>query len=159
MSQKSKKALPLLPEEEREIFPKGKPEHPEKLMRDAGEFSLFFNRNIFTKRAFYLIRNYWRLGEKRIAIIATMLYIIPIIFSFAIGFMSAFFEDVSLPTEALTLFAVIAIGGLILWIVIYYFAPNVMVSHQIPLYEEFLADYNDVRHDILNTSNRKKKKR
>lgn len=158
MSQKPKKALPLLPEEEREMFPRGKPEHPEKLMRDAGEFSFFMNRNIYTKRAFYLIRNYWRLGRKLTAMLITALYIVPMLFFFSIGVLASIFEDEDLPAEMLTLITVAAIVAVIVWIALYYFAPNIMVWHQIPLYQEFEEDYNAVRHDILNTGIKKKKR-
>lgn len=150
-----KKALPLLPEEERELFPKGKPEHPDKLIRDAGEFSLFMNRNMFTKRAFYLIRNYWRLGKKPLAIILSSLYIFPVIISVFLGFIAGYYEETNTALASIVFIPVIIV--LVVWMLVYYLAPTVMVWHQRPLYEEFKQDYNAVRHEFLSTPIKKKR--
>ncbi len=150
-----KKALPLLPEEERELFPGGKPEHPDKLMRDAGDFSFFMNRNIYSKRAWYLLRNYWRLGKKFTAIVISMLYVLPLVIYLFFGFLAS--EAVVPPRETWTPLFVIGVGAFIFWMLMYFLAPTMMQHHQIPIYKQFEADYNDVRHDMLGTGRKKKR--
>lgn len=155
MSQKPKKALPLLPEEERELFPGGKPEHPEKVISYAGKFS-FFNRNYFTKRAFYLIRNYWRLGKKVTAILASLLYILPVVGAILFSALSGYQDNAIFQANS-TSFIAISTGLFIFWLFMYFFAPSIMKSHQIPIYKQWQAAYNQVRHDILGTGRKRRK--
>lgn len=156
MSKKTKKALPLLPEEERELFPGGKPEHPEKVMSYAGNFS-FLNRNYFTKRAFYLIRNYWRLGKKITAIFVSLLYILPVVGAILFSGLSGY-EDNAIAQDFRTLLIAISTGLFIFWLFMYFFAPSIMKSHQTPIYQKWQAAYNQVRHDILGTGRKKRKR-
>jgi hypothetical protein len=141
---KTSKPLPLLPEEERELLPRGKPDSPQSILKERirlgprGRTSMW----LMGGKCAPLIFNYFRMGRPFLGVFFLILYIAWVVFAlFGFGLVFVLTQGHNTNIAIFILLVLIEIG--------LPFSPRLLAWVQQEHYDEWQRGFTEVRRDYL----------